>query len=561
MTNESFHLFKIINILNFRMNKHFEFYENLIKDQTIKSYWDLVVITSINQRQKLSYEKQIDAKLSRGLLPKQFTFLVISDPENHKIGNGGSTLNVLKYLRTIYRDKLFSMKILLVHAGGYSQRMPSCSILGKIFYPIACGNKFINDILDVKLALYTPFACKMSNGIFVTSSDDIETFNFECQFELGYLFNEKITDFILIAHKSSVEIGKNHGCYALGNQISNHKNVFDCRFVLQKPSIDKMYQSAMILHSEDTEFIYTDSVFFFNSNITKILSDYSDKYLDRITQYNIDVDAYRDFLQPLGSNPLKYENYIQSVNSNEHDEIFKELYDRLIQKRALVIALNDSKFYHLGTINELLNYYLDDNQESIEFRENICFQNLKNSNINANGCIQHSNLVNIKSNGNKYLLEYCLIDQEIVLNDYCYLNNCKFTKEECKTISQIIIPSDICMHTIAITENCQRKFVTIYFNRNDDLKKYYLELKEVKFLGKKLNDSKFIDQIIESNSRRFSIWDLKLFSSEVNMSLSFVKAVEAIHTILNDLPDIKIRNTYSLFELLEICDFEGMMHF
>ncbi|CAF0705953.1 unnamed protein product [Brachionus calyciflorus] len=236
------------------MDRNFLFYENLIngidfeidgiKFKKGQKFWDLVVITSISIKQKLCYEKQLDIKLKSNRLPKDINFKVINDPDNCKIGSGGSTLNVIKTLYEVYASELFKMKILLIHAGGYSQRMPSCSVLGKIFSSIPSRSTYINDTFDLKMAIYTPFSVHMKPGIFLTSSDDFETFIFKEQIEASHLFGLNDDEFILLAHKSPLEIAKDHGVYVLNDESpnKNKKNkysfgYYDCKTVYQKPSI------------------------------------------------------------------------------------------------------------------------------------------------------------------------------------------------------------------------------------------------------------------------------------------------------------------------------------
>jgi hypothetical protein len=104
------------------MNENFQLYKNLIENNNNGKYeklWDLVIISAINQKQKECYEKQIGIKLKSGKLPTQFIYKVLNDPDDCKIGSGGSTLNILKKLHDEYNEKLFDMKIMLIHAGGY----------------------------------------------------------------------------------------------------------------------------------------------------------------------------------------------------------------------------------------------------------------------------------------------------------------------------------------------------------------------------------------------------------------------------------------------------------
>ncbi len=160
------------------MNKQFDFYKDLITtdlnwalsklgvvSQPATTLWDLVIITAISQKQKSCYEHQISTKLANRKLPSLFKYLVLNDPDNCKIGSGGSTLNVIRHLYDTYQEQdLHQMKILLIHAGGYSQRMPFNTVLGKIFAPVPCESPYINDFLDIKLAIYTPFSIHMQPG-------------------------------------------------------------------------------------------------------------------------------------------------------------------------------------------------------------------------------------------------------------------------------------------------------------------------------------------------------------------------------------------------------------
>ena len=97
------------------MNENFKFYEGLVDGSIVgNNLWNLVVITAINEKQRLCYERQIKTKLNKSKLPKQFEYLVTNDPVNCKIGSGGSTLNVIRYLYDLHGDELYNMKILLV---------------------------------------------------------------------------------------------------------------------------------------------------------------------------------------------------------------------------------------------------------------------------------------------------------------------------------------------------------------------------------------------------------------------------------------------------------------
>lgn len=63
--------------------------------------WDYVILTASNESQAQSYRMQIQYRLEHGMLPKSIHYAVLPDPDGKRVGSGGATLNVLRY---IYED-------------------------------------------------------------------------------------------------------------------------------------------------------------------------------------------------------------------------------------------------------------------------------------------------------------------------------------------------------------------------------------------------------------------------------------------------------------------------
>lgn len=556
------------------MERNFDFYQSLIENTELSrkfasqapsnTFWDLIVITSISEEQKLCYEKQIESKLISNNLPKQFNFLVINDPNDCKIGSGGSTLNVIKQLSAKYNEQFYKMKILLIHAGGYSQRMPTCSVLGKIFSSIPSKYKHINDLLDLKLAIYTPFSVYMQPGVFLTSSDDFETFYLEEQIDSSKYFGSDQNDFVLIAHKSPLAIGKDHGVYVLDEKISQTVkfNVYNCKCVLQKPSIEKIQELGIVLKDKNQEdFVYTDSVFYFSHKVSKDLIQFYEKYFEYIKENKIEIDAYRDFLQPLGKSPIKFEEFKKPFKI-KNDLLLSDLYNLFLNRNCLILGLNDSDFFHLGTLNEMFNYYFDSSSLfSIKFRQSICLEG-----SSSQGCVIKSRIGNKVGLNQTSLVEYCYFDDEIELNlnEYSFISNCKLVKSELNFTRSLEIPGNICFHTIPISFENKAKYITIFFSRTDDLKKAYAKISQVKFLGKEI--PKFLEDSLKS-CKEFSIWNLRVFKSYETMSESFVKSLEFVESFLktNQHELLIYFNQdlvfYSLFDLLKNSNYGKMIQF
>jgi fucokinase len=106
--------------------------------------WDYLIVTASNATQARAYEAQLRARQELGLLPRVREVVVAADPEGKRIGSGGSTIHCIAEVagRGRARDAdaaeevLRGLRILIVHAGGDSRRLPAYGVCGKIFVPV-----------------------------------------------------------------------------------------------------------------------------------------------------------------------------------------------------------------------------------------------------------------------------------------------------------------------------------------------------------------------------------------------------------------------------------------
>jgi fucose-1-phosphate guanylyltransferase len=102
---------------------------------------------------------------------------VISDPPGVKIGSGGSTLHCLEYLVNSFgQHSLSEWKVLIIHAGGFSQRFPSQSVLGKVFLTLPCS-KYPIQMLEALLMMYINIPGKMNYGVSCTTSELLSVYS------------------------------------------------------------------------------------------------------------------------------------------------------------------------------------------------------------------------------------------------------------------------------------------------------------------------------------------------------------------------------------------------
>jgi fucokinase len=110
--------------------------------------WDYLIVTAANERQGAAYELQMRLRREAGSIDPARTALVVADEEGKRIGSGGSTVECL--LEVLRRESagtpetaaeiLGRLRILIVHAGGDSRRLPAYSPCGKIFVPLPGGD-------------------------------------------------------------------------------------------------------------------------------------------------------------------------------------------------------------------------------------------------------------------------------------------------------------------------------------------------------------------------------------------------------------------------------------
>jgi fucokinase len=108
--------------------------------------WDYLVVTASNAAQAAAYERQLGARRIEGVREA----LVVADLEGRRIGSGGSTLLCLIEILNRERARrdidfrapgaimgaLSELRILIIHAGGDSRRLPAYGPCGKIFVPL-----------------------------------------------------------------------------------------------------------------------------------------------------------------------------------------------------------------------------------------------------------------------------------------------------------------------------------------------------------------------------------------------------------------------------------------
>ncbi len=140
--------------------------------------FDICIITASSPKQAKVFQALLERRKSAGLYPREIDFKVYSDPVKGRIGSGGGTLLAIHNLLKDYNIKdslefFCTHKILILHAGGESRRLPCYAPEGKLFAPIPVGSSSIMPpvVLDVQLNLFLKYPWKQ--GELLVGSGDV----------------------------------------------------------------------------------------------------------------------------------------------------------------------------------------------------------------------------------------------------------------------------------------------------------------------------------------------------------------------------------------------------
>jgi len=151
--------------------------------------WDYLIVTASNEAQAKAYESQLAVRRELGLLSDVREAVVVPDPGGRRVGSGGSTLYCLmEVLRRQlapgpeksgphrWEEALSELRILIVHAGGDSRRLPAYGPCGKVFIPVPGENDsaVCLSLFDRQLPTYLALpAPQHGQGQVVIASGDV----------------------------------------------------------------------------------------------------------------------------------------------------------------------------------------------------------------------------------------------------------------------------------------------------------------------------------------------------------------------------------------------------
>ena len=308
-------------------------------------FWNYIILTASNDYQAKAYSREIEQR--KEFLPNRTKFIVISDENNERAGSGGSTLTVIKYMKNLEK-KLNDLRILVIHSGGYSKRVPQYSILGKLFTPIprVLPDGRSSTLFDEIIISMSSITTKIKEGMVIISSNLLLLFN---PLKIEY-FTEDVT---CVTFNEKAEIGQNHGVFHSGSD----NYVKKC---YHKRSIEELKEEGIIDEKGNVE-VDTGMIVFsvkFIESLYKLI-DTEEKY-KKIVNTKIRLNLYVDFLFPLATESTLDKFFEEVTEAEKCEDLLntrKKIWDILRGSgyKLKHKKVTHAKFFNFGTTREIFD--------------------------------------------------------------------------------------------------------------------------------------------------------------------------------------------------------------
>lgn len=423
--------------------------------------WDYVILTASNEAQARTYRIEIRHRLGEGRLPANSRYEVLPDPEGKRVGSGGATFHVLRFLAeqegTDTETCLRGKKVLVIHSGGDSRRVPQYSVCGKLFSPVPRqlpdGNS--STLFDEFMISMTAVAGRIREGMLVLSGDVLLLFN---SLQLDFQFQGAAA----ISIKEPVTTGKEHGVFLRGETGM-------VRQFLHKKSEEQL-RSVGAVNEQDCVDLDTGAVLLDCQLLSRLFELIStdgkidEKKYEEFVNEQARISFYGDFLYPLAKEASLEDYLLQAPEGSfcqELTECRRKIWRALSDFSMKVICLSPAEFIHFGTTGELLSLVTDkiNDYEFLDWKRIVC------SNRESNSFAAH----------NSFLCPGAAVESG------CYLED-SFLGEDVKVKQGAIlsgvslyegtVPEHTVVHTVRLMDG---SYVARVYGVHDNPKGYYEE--------------------------------------------------------------------------------------
>ena len=437
-----------------------EDYQRSIRKRSF-AQWDYIVLTASNDEQANAFQSQITYRQNKNVLPCKTKYLVLPDPDGKRVGSGGATLQVLRKLaeQEDIAGDFHNKRILVIHSGGDSKRVPQYSVCGKLFSPVPreLPDGRASTLFDEFLIGMAGVPSRFREGMLVLSGDVLLLFN---PLQIDAQFHGAAA----ISMKSPVDVGKDHGVF-----LNNGKDYV--KKFLHKQSIETLEKlGAVNTHGNvdlDTGAVLFD-VNLMNALLSLVQTDGkidAEKYA-RFVNEKSRISLYGDFLYPLAEDSTLEQYYKEQPEGTFCEELTEcrtRIWEVLHSFEMKLICLSPAEFIHFGTTRELLALLTDEiaDYEYLDWKPMV-FTNYK-SEKKVQAAVHNA-----------------LIEETVQLTDKCYVENswlrgntvlekdCVISQLELKDVT---VPSMV-LHGVALKrENGEKRYIVRAYGIKDNPKK------------------------------------------------------------------------------------------
>ncbi|MFI3208242.1 MAG: L-fucokinase [Eubacteriales bacterium] len=376
----------------FLQQSYLDSWEDYLRSLRKQSFivWDYIILTASNEEQAEAYRAQIQYRIESRLLPSRTRYIVLADPDGKRVGSGGATFNVLKYIaeqdESVDMDHFKNKRVLVIHSGGDSKRVPQYSACGKLFSPVPreLPNGRTSTLFDEFIIAMTSVAGRISEGMLILSGDVLLLFN---PLQIDAQFNGAAA----ISIKEPVETGKNHGVFL--NDGSDYVGRF-----LHKQSVEQLTALGAV-NGQGSVDLDTGAVLM-NTDLLNALyslistnNQVDDEKFQEFVNEKSRISFYGDFLYPLAIQSTLEDYYKEAPEGSMCEELLAcraKIWEALHSFKMKLICLSPAEFIHFGTTRELCELVTT----GVEDYEFLSWKQLVMTNvIEAKGYAVHNSLI------------------------------------------------------------------------------------------------------------------------------------------------------------------------
>jgi fucokinase len=305
--------------------------------------FDLLVLTVANDVQRRYAERMLEFRRRLGALPAGLRTSVVADPGGRRVGSGGSTLLCMADLAR--RGSLRGRRVLILHSGGDSRRLPSWSAFGKIWVPLGrrgmgLGPMNVPALFDLVLAELSTLELPAVGGVVVASGDAALR-----------LTGERIAldrrDATVVAFPAGPARAARHGVFVVDGRGR-------VRHTLQKPTRAELSAAGAL--DARGQAIVDGGIFCFPPAACAALLRGARPMLAAIRRGALALDLYQEVAEAMASDATRasYLARFAAGADRARRTSLARFFDATHRVRLRTAPLSAGSFLHLGSTRELI---------------------------------------------------------------------------------------------------------------------------------------------------------------------------------------------------------------